>query len=205
MKKTIAGCAIFIFAGSCCLSQPCIETQMDSGNSALTVLKALSPSETDVDSRRCISAAIRVVSQTRDEFAVPELIRYLTFQRDAPPEEAKGLFIQTRIEGDEYPAILALARIGKAARPQLLKVIESDRASETERNNAAHAIVLSFRQGASDDPGQSIRYIRDAEPRVDTASKNRLEQAVAYILTTPACSLNNSTSCKKAYQETSFP
>ena len=204
MKKTLVACATLILCVSHCFSQPCVETQIDSTKSALAVLKALSPNETDAVSRHCISVSINVISFFKDATAVPELIRYLTFHRVVPPEEAHGAILQVPIEGYEYPAILALANIGEPARPGLLGVIESDRASEMERQNAAHALVLNFRGREGNDPGQSIRYIRAAERFVDTPSKRRLEAAIDYILKTPACS-RFAPKCTNAAQESSSP
>lgn len=202
MKKALALCAAFLFSGFHGFSQTCIETQIDSAQAAVEVLKTLKPNETDAAPRHCILVSIRVISQLKDEAAVPELIRYLTFHRDAQPEEAKGILIQTRIEGDEYPAILALARIGEPSRSRLLRVIESNQASDIERQNAAHALVLSFLHPEGDDPGRAIRYIRGAESSVNTASKRRLEEGVAYILKTPACA-RFAGKCEKADRNTS--
>ena len=204
MKKILAVCATLILCVTYCFSQPCIETQIDSEKSAVAVLKAMSPNETDAVSRHCISVSINVISFFKDATAVPELIRYLTFHRIVPPEEAHGAILQVPIEGYEYPAILALANIGEPARPGLLGVLESDRASEMERQNAAHALVLNFRGREGNDPGQSIRYIRAAERSADAASKRRMEEGIAYILKTPACS-RFAPKCTKADQDTSSP
>ena len=204
MKKTLVACATLILCVSHCFSQPCVETQIDSAKSAVAVLKSLNPNETDAAARHCISASIEAISFFKDGIGVPELIRYLTFHRIVPPEEANGIILHVPFEGYEYPAITALSRIGEPARPGLLNVIESDRASEMERQNAAHALVLSFVRDGSEDPGQGIRYIRAAERSVDTPSKRRLEEAIAYILKTPACS-RFAPKCTKADQESSSP
>lgn len=204
MISRIVVCAFVIFCLERCFSQSCVDAQIVSAQSAVVVLANLNPNETNPQVRRCISGAINVASQFRDPIATPELVRYLTFHRDPPPEEAKGVFFQTRTEGDEFPAILALARIGEPARPQLLQVIESDSPSQESKQNAAHALALSFLQDTGADPGQSITYIRRAEPLVDTASKQKLENAIAYILTTHACK-RFATQCTKAASQSPAP
>jgi hypothetical protein len=202
VTKRIVVFAILILGSERCVCQPCADAQIDSARSAVLILTNLSPNETDPRARHCILAAINVASQFRDPIAIPQLVRYLTFHRDPPPEEANGVFFQTRTEGDDFPAILALARIGEPARQQLLQVIESDTLSQESKQNAAHALALSFQQQTTNDPSQSILYIRRAEPLVDTASKQRLDNAITYILTTDACK-RFATKCARAASQPS--
>lgn len=104
------------------------------------------------------------------------------------------------VEGGDYPAIVALARIGAAARPALVRVIEANEPATLEWQNAAHAIVLSFVHEPERDPGRGILYLRNLAPSTDPRARARLEQAASYILTTEACQ-RRSEECDKAFHQ----
>jgi hypothetical protein len=132
-----------------CLSQACDHSRINSAESAIQVLERLAPTTDDSDEKQCIKGAINVTSQLRPVNAIPQLIRYLSFIRDKEDWEVTSVLgtsvrLHPPVEGDDYPAIVALARIGEPARVALLQTIESDKSSSTELNNAAHAIELSF-------------------------------------------------------------
>jgi len=152
-----------ITAGYACSAETCNGTSIDGESSIIAVLATHAPTDQDREARNCITEAIEFSSEVRPQGAVPQLIRYLVFHKDPPPEESQGLILHPPIEGDDYPAVLALARIGAGARPLLLQVICSESTSTLARQNAAHAIVMSFLLEPEHDPGKGILYLRQAE------------------------------------------
>ena len=178
---------LMVLQSCVCFPEQCNASKLDNEQIVLEVLSKLDPNDRDSDSRKCIQTAIEIASQLRSGIAIPQLIRYLAFRRDKYPDEGTGMLLHMPIEGDEYPAIVALARIGAGARPALLQAIESDVSSVTEKQNAAHAIGLSFMYEPDRNPGNGIAFLRDAERTADDRKKINLEQAVAFILTTRAC------------------
>jgi len=161
--------------------------KINSAEDAIDVLDRLSPSDPNPDSRICIENAIATVTQFRSTQAIPELVRYLSFHRNKYPEEDSPAVIRLYVEGNEYPAIVALAHLGPAIRQPLLEAIESIASSNTIVQNAGHAIALSFGNENEKDPGKAIIFLRDAESSANDLTKQRLEQAVAFILKTPQC------------------
>jgi len=174
----------------CCraFAQPCNEVQIDTEDAAIRTLSDRSPAASDAISRQCIASAIEVSSALRSSKAIPQLIRYLSFKKDEPPDVGNVVvLLHPPIEGEDYPAVVALARIGPPARIALLQTIESKSPAQIEFQNAAHAIALSFLHEPGHAPGEAILYLREAEPEADAKARQNLEQAVSSILKTPAC------------------
>jgi len=188
MNRGIVAAVILAIAYTTCLAQPaCGSRDVENVAGAIDVLTKRSPSETDPDNRKCIEAAIAAVSQFRSAKAVPELIRYLEYRRSDKDKEPDTVLLHPYIEGHDYPAVVALSRIGAPARSLLLKVIKSRNTSVLERQNAAHAILLSFVHEPNGNPGDGIRFIREAEATTNAQSAEQMEQVIAYLLGTPAC------------------
>jgi hypothetical protein len=183
--------SILIFAcvfATCasCTSQSCDVTQINDETSAINVLVSGSPSTTEQSSRKCIDGAIKALSQFRSKRAVPDLIRYLAFKEERA-KEPSTVHMHPYVEGSDFPAVVALSRVGSPARGPLLEVIESPRSSALERQNAAHAILLSFLYEPNPDPGRGIRFVRDAESGEEATSRALMEEAISFMLKTPVC------------------
>lgn len=129
--------------------------------------------------------------------SVPLFISYLAFRREAYPGETSGVLFHVPIDGNEYPAILALGEIGAEARLPLLIVVESGTTDQLTRNNAAQALLHSFYQSKMTD---GIIYLRNAEKEIGPLGKRNLEASLAYLKTTPAC-LRHKEECASAFAE----
>lgn len=168
-------------------SEPCSVTSIKDEATATKALDDSTPEAQDAGSRACIVRAIDLLSELRSKKAIPELIRYLSFERDRAPEENNGLFLHVPFEGYDQPAVLALARIAEPARVALLDTIKSDSAVLSLKQSAAHALALSFLYDPEQNPGKAILYLRDTERNTDNNTRAKLEQAVSYVLNTQAC------------------
>lgn len=193
--------ACFAMACCKCLSQACDHSRINSAESAIQVLERLAPTTDDSDEKQCIKGAIGVTSMLHSVSAIPQLIRYLSFKRDKESWESSTVKLRPTIEGNDYPALVALAGLGEQARVALVQTIESEKSSSTELNNAAHAIELSFVYEPERVPWKGILYLRSAETGASPGTQERLERAVSYILTTDSCS-RFSTKCADASQST---
>jgi len=140
--------------------QPC-RSKVDTADAALNTLRTLAPSATNPNEKECIKEAISVLASLRYGKSIPELIRYLSFH--TPPEwpNSDVLLLHSYVEGGNFPATVALAQMGEPARSALLTVIKSITSSTLERQNAAHAILLSFMYEERPDAGKGILYLRN--------------------------------------------
>jgi hypothetical protein len=178
--------SVAVLCGTC-LAQQCGKYKIDSAEAAIHLLSRMSPKDTAPSSRKCIENAIDVVSGLLSKDAIPELVRYLPFRRDTVPGEGTEFMLHPSFEDSVYPAVAGLARMGSTARPALLDAIESDSSSSEIRQNAIHALALSFMLEPDHDPGGGILYLRDAERSTRGLTKKKLERAVVYMLTTYPC------------------
>ena len=188
MNRLIGPTLFILMAHGVYASQPCNLGQIPDADAAVRVLTRYAPSTKDGEERACIASAINVLSGLRSERGVPELIRHLEFRGEEPAEWGGALMrLHPYVEGEEYPAVLALARIGEPARPLLLSFIQSSHRSEIKRNNAAHALALSFTQEPGGDPGRAVLLIRRAELTAGQKERPQLESALEYILASRVC------------------
>lgn len=182
-----------------CGAQTCSEGPIQTESAASASLRSHNPEQGDAASGVCITEAISVLSQLRSATGIPQLIRYLQYHRPLAPGEASGFFLHPQIEGNDYPAVLALARVGPDARESLLRVVESAGTSHLERRNAAHAIVLSYLLGKDRNPAEGVAFLKAAITRSDKASQGRLKEAIESAVGTPACK-RVAPKCEKAAQ-----
>lgn len=170
-----------------CKAQTCPDAPVDTEHAAIAFLQAHEPKQNDKTSQVCIIEAIDVLSQLRSQAAVPQLVRYLQYQRPEGPGESSGFLLRPPIEGDRYPAVLALARVGASARGPLLRTIEEGTSSNLELQNAAHAIILSFLLGKEQDPAEGVAFLTAAVANTGKPSEKRLQKAIEYAVASPAC------------------
>jgi hypothetical protein len=139
-----------------------------------------------VDSDKpCVSASINLFIGLSSVRNIPLLISYLSYHREEELGEKEGFLLHPPLEGNEYPAVVALSRGTDETRVPLLVIIESDGTLQLERNNAAHAILLSFLKNSDFNGG--IQYLRTAEATIGPSGKRNLESALKYLQTVPAC------------------
>jgi hypothetical protein len=187
MKTAILMTLLAIAPAAMCQAPTCHGTPLLSESEVLNILASSTPSSRSPETRQCIASAIDYAGELRSKAAIPQLVRYLSFYKGSPAEKHPTFLLHPFIEGEDYPAVLALASIGVPARSVLLNVIESESASLIERQNATHAIVLSFLSGTKPDPGKAILFLRSSKTHSDTATQKRVDQMIGYALTTHAC------------------
>jgi hypothetical protein len=152
---------------------------------AIRVLTKTDPNRIVDSDKPCVSASINLFIGLSSVRNIPLLISYLSYHREEEPGEKEGFLLHPPIEGNEYPAVIALSRGTDETRVPLLVIIESDSTLQLERNNAAHAILLSFIKNSDFNGG--IQYLRTAEATIGPSGKRNLESALKYLQTVPAC------------------
>jgi len=152
---------------------------------AMRVLTKTDPSKISDSDKPCVSASINLLGELRSVQSIPLLVSYLSYHREEEPGEKAGFLIHPPIEGNEYPAVVALSRWTDEIRVPLLIIVESDNSSQLEKNNAAHAILLSFLKNS--DFGGGIRYLQVAETTIGPSGKRNVESTLKYLQTVPAC------------------
>lgn len=114
-----------------------------------------------------IFAAIKTLGDKKAKEAIPELIKYLDYEKVyayKQPEYAGSV----KIDGTEigrtiplegrYPATGALFQIGKSSLPALIKVIEAEKLESLKSQNALYTIRFIFR----DDSSEAVEYLERA-------------------------------------------
>lgn len=187
MKTAIVMALLAITPAAMCQSPTCRGKLLQTESEALNILLSSTPSSTNPETRQCIAAAIDYSGELRSKASIPQLIRYLSFHKENPAARHPTFLLHPPIEGEDYPAVLALEQIGMPARIFLIKVVQSSSASAIERQNATHAIILSFLNEPQHDPGKGILYLRQAKVNEDPATVMRIDQMIKYALTTPVC------------------
>jgi hypothetical protein len=160
---------------------PTVVTEDD----AIRVLTKTDPNKISGSDKPCVSASINLLIGARSIRTIPLLISYLPYHREEEPGEKEGFLLHPPIEGNEYPAVVALSRWDDEVRIPLLVIIESDSSSQLERNNAAHAILLSFLKNSNFSGG--IQFLRTAQATIGPNGKRNLESALKYLQSVPAC------------------
>ncbi len=175
--------AVVSLLSSCAARADCrsVVTEDD----AIRVLTKTDPNRIVDSDKPCVSASINLFIGLSSVRNIPLLISYLSYHREEEPGEKEGFLLHPPIEGNEYPAVVALSRGTDETRVPLLVIIESDGTLQLERNNAAHAILLSFLKNSDFNGG--IQYLRTAEATIGPSGKRNLESALKYLQTVPAC------------------
>jgi hypothetical protein len=155
------------------------------GDDAIRVLTKTDPNRIVDSDKPCVSASINLLIGLHSVQNIPLLISYLSYHRELEEGEAAGFTLHPPIEGNEYPAVVALSVWAEDVRVPLLVVIESNASSELERNNAAHAILLTFLKNSEFNGG--IQYLRASEAAIGPSGKRNIESALKYLQTVPAC------------------
>lgn len=176
-------CIVLSLPFSSMASGECVSVKTE--DDAMKTLMARAPADISKADQPCVSASIDLLSELRSARSIPLLISYLTYHREEQPGEKEGFLLHPRIEVDEYPSVTALAHLGSEARLPLLIIVESDAESRLKKNNAAHAILLSFRTNSGVADG--IRYFEDAGMAIGPSGRRNLEDSLKYLQTVPAC------------------
>ena len=165
---------------------------------AIRLLTKTDPSKISDPDKPCISASIHILSELRSVRNIPLLVSYLSYHREEEPGEKEGFLLHPPVEGNEYPAIIALSRWDDEVRIPLLIVIESDSSSQLERSNAAYAILLTFLKKPDFNGG--IQFLRTAEATIGPNGKRNLESALKYLRSVPAC-IRSKQECDKSFDK----
>lgn len=152
------------------------------------LIEVLRNDENKTNSPQLITEVIQKLGTIGDERAVPELIKYLDFERKTKlaQNQDPNLLVDS-VEttnwdylplSSRYPAVGALFQIGKLSLPELVKVVENESIKSQKSQNAVEAIKLIFR----DDLINGIEYLEDAKVKsVSLESKQRLQLAVKKV------------------------
>jgi hypothetical protein len=160
--KIIAISALLIFSTRPLQSETC-QFRNKPNEEKVAYLSKVGPDETDP----CVPYLIRWLGIERYEPAAPVLVRFLDF-RQSRENDAVG--------AEYYPAEEALVRIGKAALPSILQVMESDDASTPTRQIAVDVWMRIYRSEAPN----GIAALRKAATDAGNAiAKKRLLTALA--------------------------
>jgi len=180
----LAVSAVFNFR----LSGQCPEFQGELG--AVGVLTARSADRVPDADRECVRTALVVLEGAKSARNIPLLISYLSFRRDDYLGEKEGFMTRAVVEGDRYPAVLALAETGHDAYIPLVMTVESASSTPLVRHNASHAILIGKRELSG--LGSGLEYLRDAEVATNAEGKKAIEDALQFLLTVPTCALYKS-------------
>lgn len=115
----------------------------------------------DKDPDRVAEAIVRL-GELRAEPAIDDLVQLLTFPRVLPWEREKNPQVVNEIHlitpGYRYPAISALAQIGRASLPALVDALEKHEVGSGTSRNALEVVRYFFR----DKPSDGAQYLRKA-------------------------------------------
>jgi hypothetical protein len=122
---------------------------------------------------RCVEYALRSLGEAKVEEAIPMLVDYLDFERPETEMEKMGIGGALGTIGNDFPAVLALAQMGRAALPALVKVVESGTGSTQAHKNGIYTIMKIFNRQAS-----GIQFLaKSAINAKSTEAKTRLSVA----------------------------
>jgi hypothetical protein len=138
------------------------------------LVRYLTDHETRREDAACISDTILYLEAKRDPEAAPVLSQYLDFARPITPGEKEGINPFGRAR---YPAVTALADIGKPALPSLIKVIRNNDSNSLVFKNAVAAEMSIHRADVVE--GVEYLLVQAAKEQASTAAKFRIaaEQA----------------------------
>lgn len=136
------------------------------------------------ESAEVIFAAIKTLGDKKAKEAIPELIKYLNYEKVyayKQSEYAGGV----KIDGTEigrtipisgrYPATGALFKIGEPALPALVKVIEEEESNSVRSQNALYAIQQVF----VEDGLKAVLYLEKTIPESLTPNGSKRLQLAA--------------------------
>ena len=129
MRNIAISFVLSLFGVASLCAQNCQELQKATSVGLLHFLNRDVPSDRSAE---CVAFAIKTLGDRHYEPARSVLTRFLDFRRPPTDEEKVGVITFHTF----YPATNALAEIGKACLPNLLKVVESGSASAKARENA---------------------------------------------------------------------
>jgi hypothetical protein len=144
------------------------QNKAQSSDEVERLLQILRKDENKEKSPQLIVETIQKLGSIGDERAIPELVRYLDYERKI--ESAQSQDQNLKIDPVEtthwdylplsgrYPAIGALFQIGKSSLPELVKVIENEKTKSQKSQNALETVQLIFR----DDLSEGIKYLENA-------------------------------------------
>ncbi len=113
----------------------------------------------------CVANALFFLGKSKVEEAIPRMIELLNF------EHAVANPIRVRTRNEQYPAITALAAIGKPAVPAIVRAIATaDIKDVVKVDNATYALMTIYQE----EPGAGIEVLRKAAgaEQDDVAAQN---------------------------------
>lgn len=145
-------------------------------------IKTLKNNETKRTSPELVVEAIQNLGSVKAKQAIPELIKYLDYERkfeskfESKQDPADGVEVLPSIPlSGRYPAITALFQIGKSALPALAKVIQKEEPESLKSDNALHTVQFIFRDNLS----EAVKYLEESMKNSDTQkAKQRLSIAI---------------------------
>lgn len=93
----------------------------------------------------CVTIAIHRLEVLHAPKASVPLLRYLDYKRPLTSAEQKGYLFQPLIPDVLYPAISALASVGRSSLPGLLDVIQDSKTSLQAKDNAIFTVMRIHR------------------------------------------------------------
>lgn len=108
---------------------------------------------------QCVTEMIHELSYVRDHatpFQIQTLINLLDFQR--PETDLERMHIWSSSNGDQFPAVDALFRIGQTAVPQLIKSLGTGLMTVPARQNAVRTLIYIYRKN----PPDAVKAIAEA-------------------------------------------
>ncbi len=120
---------------------------------------------------------IKVIGSKRIIEAVPNLIGLIDFKYEKPSTNpAVGFGQYTGMISSDYPAVEALAQIGKSSLPALIILIEDEQTKSLKSDNALYTIKIIFRNDLS----KAVEFLETSVIDSTTKTgKERLQTAVA--------------------------
>jgi len=111
--------------------------------------------------------AIRELGKLKCASSIDILVSEIEFMRPDTEEEKAGAFFSPRGFSHMYPAILALASVGKQAGPALVSFLANPETSQIARRNAEYALMEAYRY---DRPAAISLLVRSAGGRTNLSS-----------------------------------
>lgn len=142
----------------------------------------------DEHNARCVTWAIHKLGKERYEPAIPALVKLLGFRQTQT--EVEKIFQDLY---PPFPALVALAEIGKKAQPDVLLAIEADSTSPAARDNAVAVLMEIYKYKRP----KGVAALKQEEIKVDNdAIKTRLASAIQKAL--PYCGRQDEAACRQA-------
>lgn len=156
------------------------QTSLQNSDEIGNLIKTLKNQELKKAFPQLIWEAIEKLGSIRDERAIPELIKYIDYEKKFEPRQKQDSNEITHWDDPKpisgrYPATAALFQIGKPALPALVKVIEAEDAESIKSQNALYTVQFIFRDNLS----EGIKYLEKSINEFITKNeKSRLQKAI---------------------------